>query len=189
MALPLRTALILTGCSAAIAACDPGASAPSAPAALLTAVSPRGADTGVATTATVTVQFDRAMPPAMAAYTTLHSGGVTGPLVPCTATWSPDSTRVMLMPDSALGAHAMYTLHLGGGMHDAMGGTVDLGTDGTSMGGRWATSAMMAGDSTMGGGQMGGGQMGGGQMGGQEMGSGWAGPNGTYGMVFSFTTR
>lgn len=63
-------------------------------------------------------------------------------------------------------------LHVGGGMTDATGAPVDYGRCG-ALGGQRATPQMMQG-----------GMMGGGG----EMGPGWQGRDGSYGMLFTFTT-
>ncbi len=70
---------------------------------------------------------------------------------------------------------SLYTVHLGGGMTDFQNGPVDFDTYGPHMGGDWATDDMM----------MGGGMMGGS---GPHMGEGWQHSNGSFGMVFGFTT-
>ena len=66
-----------------------------------------------------------------------------------------------------------HNLHLGGGMTSAGGMAVDY-TAGLGMGGQWIMGGMMTG--THGG------------MGRGMMGSGWHNANGSYGMVFTFTT-
>ncbi len=67
-----------------------------------------------------------------------------------------------------------YTVHVGGGMTDQAGHGIDLDAHGPDMGGDWATDDMM---------------MGGGMMGGHlHMGEGWDHANGSFGMVFEFTT-
>jgi hypothetical protein len=175
--LPLRPLALALG-AAVLAGCATSETGVSVASSALTAVSPRGAATGVATEARITLRFDRAMSPAMAAYATLHRGDVTGPLVPCAVEWSVDSTTLTLIPDSSLTSGATFTLHVGGGMRDATGGSVDLGAHGPGLGGEWATPAMMRGDS----------MMGGGGMGPQEIGAGWSGPGGEFGIAFTFTT-
>jgi hypothetical protein len=92
---------------------------------------------------------------------------------------SQDRKRLTFTPAAPLAPMTGYTVHLGGGMMDAGGTHADFGTHGSHMGGSWATSGMM-----------GGGMMGG-SMGdqGYHMGQGWQHPtNGSYGMVFTFTT-
>lgn len=158
--------------------CSRDSMAPSLPVTSLVAVSPAGGSSGVGTGAAVTVGFNHAMPAGMASYVTLHKGNVTGSLVPCTVTWSDDSMSMTLTPLSPLDTATTYTIHMGGGMKDTHGNPVDLSAHGM-MGGQWATGSMMNGGGMMGGG---------GPMSGQEMGQDWAGSNGMYGMVFTFTT-
>jgi hypothetical protein len=82
-------------------------------------------------------------------------------------TWSADRTTLTCVPGTPLQDNATYTLHLGAGMIAAGGGT--------AMGGQWLTGGMM-----------------GGLHAGQPMsmmGGDWLGSNGSYGMMFSFTTR
>ena len=172
--------LTLLAVVAGAAGCSNQTTGPSLkPSTSLVAIAPAGGSSAVATGVVVTVSYNHAMPPGMAAYVTLHKGDVTGPLVPCTASWSTDSMSMTLTPASPLDSATMYTIHMGGGMIDAHGDSVDLAANGM-MGGQWATGSMMNGSGMMGGG---------GPMSGQEMGAGWAGTNGMYGMVFTFTTK
>jgi len=121
----------------------------------------------------------------MEEYAALHEGPVTGPEVAGTWARSTDGMTLTFTPDAPLKPATMYTIHIGGGMMDEDGHTVDLDMHGMDMGGEWATESMMTGGMGSGMGGMGG-------MGGQpgtHMGQGWQDPsNGTYGMVFSFTT-
>ena len=163
--------------------CAASPTAPSgsgAAAAALESVSPAGGAAGVSTASAIVVRFDEAMAPAMQGYVTLHQGGVTDSLVPCSKAWSPDSLTLTMTPMAMLHDSSQYTIHVGGGMRDAMGDSVSLAMHGTGLGGQWATGTMMNGGGMMGGG---------GPMAGQEMGMGWAGGNGTYGMVFTFKTQ
>ena len=141
----------------------------------LVSVAPVGGATGVDPTEPVVVTFDHAIDPAMTEYASLHEGDVNGPEVAGTWSLSEDSTELTFTQDEPLKAGTEYTIHLGGGMMDAEGGHVDMGTNGTHMGGEWATGSMM------------GGGMNGGQHG--HMGGSWDHPeNGSYGMLFTFTT-
>jgi len=71
------------------------------------------------------------------------------------------------------GMEQYFDLHMGGGMMSSGGVAVDY-TAGLGMGGQWIMGGMMTG--THGG------------MGWGMMGSGWHHANGSYGMVFTFTT-
>lgn len=146
------------------------------PTALLSVV-PRGGSTDVDRFAPAVVEFDHAIMEGMEGYALLHEGDVTGPEVAGTWSLSTDRRALTFTPAGALAPSTRYTIHLGGGMMDADGEHVDFGTHGDPMGGEWAMPGMM-----------GGGMMGG-AMGEQHMGEGWAHPtNGSYGMIFSFTT-
>jgi hypothetical protein len=163
----------------AAASCTRDAFAPTLPRTSLTGISPQGGSASVSTTTAITVRFDHAMPASMQAYVTLHQGDVTGSLVPCSAAWSADSLTLNMTPTNPLQPSTTYTIHMGGAIMDAFGDSVDLGRHGTGMGGESASGSMMTGSGMMGGG---------GPMAGQEMGPGWAGGDGMYGMVFTFTT-
>ena len=148
--------------------------------ATLLSVTPAGGVAGVSASAQIVVQFDHAMPMTMQGYVTLHHGNVTDSLVACVPSWSADSMTLTLTPMAMMHAGTAYTIHVGGGMMDAVGDSVGLAMHGSGSGGRWASGDMMNGVGMMGGG---------GQMVGQEMGAGWAGGNGRYGMVFGFSTN
>ena len=146
---------------------------------VLLAVAPQGGSVNVDPGSSVTVRFDHQMNPAMSEWADVHEGDVAGPEVDGAWTWSDNFMRLTFTPDHPFAPATTYTIHVGGGMMDANGRNVDLGQHGPGMGGQWATGDMM------GGGPMGGGPMGGGP----HMGDGWEHPtNGSFGMVFSFTT-
>lgn len=148
----------------------------------LLSVVPQGGSADVDRFAPVVAEFDHPVMEGMEDYALLHEGDVTGPEVAGSWIFSTDRMVLTFTPASALAPSTRYTIHLGGGMMDADGEQVDLGTHGDHMGGAWATPGMM------GGGMMDGGPMGG-AMGEQHMGEGWEHPtNGSFGMVFSFTT-
>lgn len=163
-------------------ACSEGATAPEVdePAALLS-VQPSPGGTDVAVGSSVVVTFDHAIAAGMEEYAALHEGDVTGPEVPGAWLVSDDPTTLTFTPDEPLKPTTTYVIHLGGGMMDDHGNLVDLEHHGLAMGGQWATEPMMTGG-------MGSGMMGGGHTG-EHMGDGWQDPaNGSYGMVFVFTT-
>lgn len=169
----------LVGVTAVAAACSESTTSPQVtePAALLS-VQPVGGALDVSIGAEVVVTFDHDLADGMEAYAALHEGAVTGPEVPGTWSMSEDHTVLTFAPSVPLEPATTYVIHIGGGMMDADGNHVDLEMHGASMGGQWATQSMM----TNGMGGMGG-------QGGDHMGAGWQDPsNGTYGMVFSFTT-
>lgn len=141
----------------------------------LLSVAPQGGEVNVDTASQVVVTFSHAMDPTMTEYAALHEGDINGPEVSGAWTMSGDSMAMTFTPDEPLAPATDYTVHLGGGMMDAEGHAVDMGTHGEMMGGMWAGESMM------------GGMMGGGMH--EHMGEGWQHPeNGTYGMAFTFTT-
>ncbi len=148
---------------------------------VLLGVVPQGGSVGVATGSTVTIRFNHSMTPAMYEYADVHEGDLTGPEVEGRWTWSENNMTLTFAPDQPFAPATAYMIHLGGGMRDAGDHPVDFGQHGLGMGGQWATGEMM------GGGPMGGGPMGGGP--GPHAGDGWQHPtNGSFGMIFTFTT-
>lgn len=170
-----RVALVVA--SVGFAACSGDATAPTVPdPTVLLSVVPAGGTMNVSVGADVVITFNHPIPDEMADYVDLHEGEVTGPEVPGVASLSADHMVLTFTPASALKPATTYVIHVGGGMMDESGDSVDLEMHGPGMGGQWAMQSMM-----------GGGMMGG-QMG-SHMGAGWAGPSdGEYGMVFTFTT-
>lgn len=164
----------LAGCAEDPASLEPGA--------VLLSVTPAGGAVSVDPAGDVVAVFDHPLHKRMAGYAMLHEGDVQGPEVDGSWRLEADRTRLVFTPGQPLRPATIYTVHLAGGMTDAFGRHVDLETHGPHMGGHWADGAMM------GGGMTGPGQdhMGSGQ---GHMGDGWRCPtNGSYGMVFSFTT-
>lgn len=155
-----------------VGACSEDPTAPALTARVVSVV-PSGGATGVDPNAPIVVTFSHAMQSGMEQYAVLHEGDVTGPVVSGSWMWSPDRTTLTFTPAQPLTSQTHYTFHLGGGMRATDGGFIDYGSCVGQHGGQWATQQMM-----------GGGMMGGGNM----MGSGWRHPNGTYGMMFTFTT-
>lgn len=140
--------------------------------ATLTAVSPAPAASAVATSSTIMLTFGQPMMAGMEQYMDLHQGAVSGATVPMSCAWSPDQTTLTCTPTSPLAAATQYTIHVGAGMTDAQNHMMNM--DGwTTMGGQWATSAMM-------------GAIHAGQPVGM-MGTGWK-HGSHFGMLFTFTT-
>jgi len=137
-------------------------------------VSPVGGAAGMAVGSPITFRFSGAMGGGMEQYVDLHMGDLSGAEVAMTCAWSSDRTLLTCTPGSALAARTTYAIHLGGGMMSAAGMAVDYTTYGPGMGGQWIMGGMMTG--THGGMTWG------------TMGSGWHNANGSYGMVFTFTT-
>lgn len=143
----------------------------------LVSIAPQGGAIGVDRFAPVVIEFNHEVAAGMERYALLHRGDVTGPEVAGSWAMSQDLLTLTFTPAAPLEPNASYTIHLGGGMMDADGRHVDFQAHGSHMGGSWAT-----------GGMMGGGMMGG-AMDEKHMGQGWQHPhNGSYGMVFAFTT-
>jgi Big-like domain-containing protein len=169
----LLSALAMTG------ACGSDGTAPSAPTPTpttteLVSVTPPGGAMGVPTGAAMVMTFSHSMAAGMEQYLDLHQGDAGGPLVPIACTWSADRTTVTCVPGQPLQAHAPYTFHAGGGMMDSDDHLIDMGQHQAQTGGQWLMSGMM------------GGMHAGAPMSG--MGPGWKAANGSYGMVFTFTT-
>jgi len=140
---------------------------------LLTVV-PAGGSTGVSTASGVTITFSSPMMTGMEQYLDFHLGDAAGPLVPIMCSWSADRETVTCTPSQPLAPNTRYTIHMGGGMMDADDHPVDLRAHMAGSGGEWFMPTMMHG--IHGGTPVSG------------MGPGWRGMNGSYGMLFSFTT-
>lgn len=134
-------------------------------------VVPAGGSTGVEPAAPITIVFSHAMSQNTQMYVALHEGGVTGPEVPGTWAWSSGYRTLTFTPESPLGSQTQYSLHVGGGITDANGEPVDFGPCQEQHGGQWATEQMMTGGGMQ-----------------NMMGPGWQHANGSYGMIFTFTT-
>jgi hypothetical protein len=154
--------------------CDDDPAAPADEFAL-THVVPAGDAADVDPNGPVSVTFSHAVSPGMEMYVTLHEGDVSGPEVPGQWSWSDDRMTLTFAPDEPLKSLTLYTLHIGGGIQDATGRTCDLDGAAQQFGGHWATEGMMAG-----------GMMGGARR--NMTGPGWQHPNGSFGMLFTFTT-
>lgn len=141
-----------------------------APATQLVSVSPRGGAASVTVSADIVLTFNQGMMAGMEQFMALHQGGVTGPTAAMTCNWSDGQRMLTCRPGQPLAAGTRYTIHVGGGMMDASGLSVGMDRYGMGMGGQWATGGMMGGQTGM-------------------MGTGWMHANGSYGMVFEFTTR
>lgn len=161
---------------AALAACSDDPTVATEEVVLLR-VDPPGGSVAVNPGTQVVLTFDRAIRPSMAEYAALHEGTVIGPEVGGTWSLTQDGTVLTFTPAEPLKAATIYAIHLGGGMEGVHGEPMNLDMHGaTHMGGQWATGSVMSGG------------MGGMAGGHPHMGEGWQDPNGTYGMVFTFTT-
>ena len=169
-----------------LAACDDEGTEPEVEESALLSVIPQGGATGVDPNSPIVIEFTHAMMPGMEEYADVHEDDVEGPLVPGSWSWNEAHTKLTFTPDSPLKSQTRYVIHIGGGMEDQDGQHINFQQHGLEMGGQWMTEQMhQGGQHGYGGGQ---GGMGGG-MGGTGMGAGWVHPtNGSYGMVFFFTT-
>ena len=175
-ALALSAMLMATACSTSDDALGPNSDTATA----LTAVQPEGGTTGVDPNAEVVLEFSHPVNPTMSDYADVHEGDLQGPEVAGSWSWSEDRTVLTFRSEEPFAPATTYVVHVGGGMTDADGDHVNLGEHGSHMGGDWATGSMMG--SGQAGGMMG-------ADGSGHMGEGWEHPsNGSYGMVFRFTT-
>ena len=124
----------------------------------------------------IEIRFDAPLASGATMLVALQLGDCPGPVVAGTWSLSPDGRVLSFAPAQPLHAGTRYSIHLGGGMTDAGGDVVDIGS-GPGLGGMWVTEMMVMG-------------MGGMGMGGMpaHAGPGWRGPNGFYGLAFAFAT-
>lgn len=176
-------ALAIVGCAAGLTGCgtrvSPTSPSTQAVAATVVSISPANAMTGVDPTRPVVITFTRSMMNGMEALVVLHEGAVSGAAVGGTFAWSADRTMLTFTPAAPLKRGTMYTLHLAPSLVSADGKSIDLAAC-TRIGGQYATTTMMGAGAQQG--------MMTGAWGPGMMGSGWRAADGTYGMVFSFTT-
>ena len=160
--------LVMTGCGSS----DPAAPTPASTE--LLSVSPAGGSTGISTATAVIMTFSGPMMSGMEQYLDLHHGDAAGQLVPITCAWSADRMTMTCAASQPLDPNTTYTIHMGAGMRDADDHPVDLPTHMAGNGGEWFMPTMMG--SMHAGMPMSG------------MGAGWSGANGSFGMLFPFTT-
>ena len=141
---------------------------------MLLSVTPPGGAGGVAPESAMVLRFSGPMGSGMEPLVDLHQGGLDGPVVATRCSLSADRTTLTCTPGAPLSARTAYTLHVGAGMRDSAGGSIDMGQYGGAMGGQWIM---------------------GGMMGPSHAGAPWGmmgadrrGTNGSYGMAFQFTT-
>jgi hypothetical protein len=163
------TLCLIAGAALSAAGCSPGMTDTNVATQLLS-ISPRSGAVGLSTSPDILLTFSGPMMAGMEQYLALHQGGVTGPTQPMGCTWSDGQRTLSCRPGQPLMSATSYTIHMGGGMMDADGLPVGMERHGMEMGGQWAAGGMMGGQSGM-------------------MGSGWMHANGSYGMVFGFTTQ
>lgn len=127
----------------------------------------------------VVITFSRPMQMGMETFVVLHEGGVTGSPVAGVATWSDDRTMMTFTPSAPLKARMTWTLHFSPGMRGLDREAIDFAAC-TRLGGRYVTAGMMGLTSSSG--------MMNGSWGSGMMGGGWRAADGSFGMIFSFTT-
>ena len=166
--LPICVILLSLGPLAACATDPVGVNEPRA---VVLSVSPADGETGVSAAVPVVVTFSHAMMAGMELNVVLHEASVTGPSVAGAATWSTDRKSLSFAPSAALKSATAYVLHIAPTLRTVSGQSLDHGAC-AALGGRSVTSGMM----------------GGGMPGGGMMGDGWQMAEGSYGVIFSFTT-
>lgn len=171
--LPLA-ALMLVACSGSDTGVSPADTADSAPS--LASIQPASSAISVDPNAPVVLRFSQPMMTGMEMLVVLHETGVTGPVVAAAATWSADRITLTLVPQAPLKRAAKYVVHLSPSLKDATGRMINL-SPGSMMGGQNVSGGMMGSTSMMSD-----------QWGPGMMGPGWQAANGTFGMIFTFTT-
>ena len=162
------------GLLVAAVGCEDDATTPQMEETALLSVIPQGGTTGVDPNGPFVLEFTHSMQSGMEEYADVHEGDVEGPLVAGSWSWNTEFTKLTFTPVAPLKKLTQYVVHIGGGMVDEDGNPINYGLHGLGMGGQWMTQQMHQG----------------GQHGyGTGQGEGWTHPtNGSYGMVFIFTT-
>ena len=137
----------LVACSAFLVAigCSSSDNAPNQTTTTLTLVSPAGGATNVDPAAPVRLTFSGPMAQGMENYVDLHQGTAADATMPMTCVWSADRTTLTCTHAAPLAAGSTYTIHVGGGMMDANGHSIDMDAMVTTMGGVWLMPGMMGG--------------------------------------------
>ncbi len=177
--MPRVRTILAFGAAAAIAACSQDASTTAGPGeapVVVLSVVPASSASAVNRSAPVVVTFSQAMMQGMEMNVILHEGAVTGAAIPSSASWSGDRRVLTVQPSAPLKATTGYVLHLAPTLTSAAGQQMNHGPC-TTLGAQSVTSGMLGGS-----------MMTGGSMGPGMAGSGWQMANGSYGMIFSFTT-
>jgi hypothetical protein len=139
--------------------------------AALLSVSPRGNSTNVDPNARIRLEFQHEMQDGMEQLCVLYRGGLDGEEVPGNWEWSEEHHVLRFTPHHPLHHDAEYTLHVGGGMIDAHGHTMNFDEHGHDMGGHWIDDDMLSHHDDHG-----------------HMHDGWQHHDGHYGMAFPFRT-
>jgi hypothetical protein len=163
---------IWLGMLMSLAACSDTATTQVASAALLS-VAPAAGATDVGASPTIEVRLDQPVSAAVMQPIALQVGDCPGPVVPGQWTRTTDGFALRFEPSQPLTPSTRYTIHVGGGVTDSEGASVDLELRGPMLGGEWVTREMVMGMTGMQ----------------NHSGPQWLyTPNGLYGLAFAFTT-
>lgn len=169
MELGLGLGFLLTGCREGMMSVEGN------DAAIVVAVTPAAGASAVDPLAPLVIEFRGRMMPGAEQFVALHEGdSPAGPVVPGTWSWSADRRVLTYSHPAGLRSRTRYTIHLGGGLADDNRRPIDHAGC-ARLGARTATPDMMSGVDMGSGGGM--------------MAPGWRDAQGTYGMLFTFTTR
>jgi len=174
-------AVIAIASSLVLGACSSSNSSPTSPDATTPAalsVLPAASATGIGVTTPIVVTFNMSMMSGMEMLVVVHEGSVTGPQVTGSSNWSADRQVLTITPATALKARTTYVVHLSPSLQGTNGKAIDLAQC-TRIGGQYVSGGMMGSGTT--------GMMSG-TWGPGMMGAGWQSTDGTFGMLFSFTT-
>jgi Bacterial Ig-like domain len=141
----LTIAVLMTGPVVGLTGCgDDNATAPDSET-VLESVSPAAQATGVDPSTPVVMRFSGPMASGMEQYVDIHQGGIDGPVVPMTCTFSADRATLTCAHDEPLRTRTHYTIHMGSGMMDGSGHRAEIESHGMAMGGQPVTGQMMGG--------------------------------------------
>jgi hypothetical protein len=146
---------------------------------IVLSVLPAAAATGVDPTQPIVITFNMSMMSGMEMLVVVNEGSVTGPQITGSSSWSADRHVLTVTPATTLKAKMTYVVHLSPSLQGANGKTIDLAQC-AKIGGQYVSGGMMG---------SGAGGMMDGTWGPGMMGAGWQASNGTFGMLFTFTTR
>lgn len=171
----IRTlAATIVTCAALFACSDTNdTSAPDASLVVLSLAPPNAAN-GVDPSRPIVITFSHAMMQGMDALVVLHEGTVTAPLIAGVASWSADRTVLTFTPAAPLKARTTYVLHLAPTLRAWNGERLNRAAC-ERLGAQTVTPGMMGPRGGMMNGQWG-------------LGNGWRAADGTFGMIFTFTT-
>ena len=141
-------------------------------------VLPAAASTGVDASKPISITFNMSMMSGMEMLVVVHEGSVNGPQVTVTSSWSPDRRVLTITPSALLKAKTAYAVHLSPSLQGTNGKMINV-TQCATIGCQHVSGGMM--DSGAGG-------MMNGSWGSGMMGAGWKASDGTFGMLFTFTT-